>query len=615
MTNRRRVFLVAGIIMLLLAGWVAWRGLRAVTEARRALAALDRIQAVADAPGMEALNDLTTDMAALETHLAEVKSAGGPFLPLAPAFGWLPEAGPLAQSAPILLDMAAEAAAGGRQALAAVQPALDGLQEQGGGDGLGKVVTALQAVQPELAAAEEHFARAEALRASLTAPFPKRFQDQLEQVDRILPLARVALQGAQAAPALLGADEPRTYLILAQNNDELRATGGFISAVGVVRFENGRIADLKLTDSYAVDNLAQPHPLPPEPLSEWMGAQILLLRDSNWSPDYPASAEIARAIYAQDQGVFTDGVIALDMEAVRLLVEALGPLSVAGFEGPVTADNVLDYMKRAWETPADSDATVQEAATADWWLKRKDFMGDLVSSALTKLQSGADLNLAALAKALLAMLNGRHLQVVVDDPSVSALLAEQKWDGALRSVPGQDFLAVVDSNIGFNKANAAVHSAIDYRVANNGGHLIGTLVVTYTHVAPALPPDEPCDRTPRYGDSYDDMVRHCFWDYLRIYVPSGAELTAAEGLEHVLVEPGEGDTTAIAGVFSLRPGDTHVVRLAYQLPREVQSLPYALSVRKQAGTPPWPTYLSTGRCHWEGWLDTDRLFECPAGVE
>jgi hypothetical protein len=58
-----------------------------------------------------------------------------------------------------------------------------------------------------------------------------------------------------------------------------------------------------------------------------------------------------------------------------------------------------------------------------------------------------------------------------------------------------------------------------------------------------------------------------------------------------------------------------VVQLAYEPPREVQSLPYALSVRKRAGTPPWPTYLSTGRCHWDGWLDTDRRFECPVGVE
>jgi len=69
----------------------------------------------------------------------------------------------------------------------------------------------------------------------------------------------------------------------------------------------------------------------------------------------------------------------------------------------------------------------------------------------------------------------------------------------------------------------------------------------------------------------------------------------------------------IAGI--ILPSDTHVVQLAYRLPREVQSLPYTLSGRKQAGTPPWPTYLSTGRCHWEGWFDTDRLFEFPMGVE
>jgi hypothetical protein len=615
MINRRRIVLIAGILALLLMGWVGWSAFRTVVEARSALAALDRIQAAADNPSMEALDAVATDMAAFETHLLATRRAAGPFLLIAPAFGWLPKAGPLVEAAPPLLDMAVEVAAGGRQAVTALQPALAGLKEEGSGDGLGQVVSALQAARPELAAAGVRFANAEMLRAAVKNPLPGRFQDQLDRLDRILPLARVTLQGAQVAPALLGADEPRSYLILAQNNDEMRATGGFISAAGVVRFENGRIADLKLADSYAADNLAQPHPLPPRPLSEWMGAEMLMLRDSNWSPDFPTSAEVARALYAQDQGVFTDGVIALDMEAVRLLVEALGPLNVPGFEGPVTADNVLDNMKRAWETPADSSGTVQEAQTSDWWLKRKDFMGDLVSVALDKLQGGSDLNPAALAKALMAMLNGRHLQIVVDDSEASALLAARGWDGALVATPGQDFLAVIDSNVGFNKASAAIRNEINYWVTNTEGRLDASLLITYTHLASPLPANEVCDRTPRYGDSYNDMVRRCFWNYLRIYVPFGAELTAAEGIERVLVEPGEGDTTVIAGVFALRPGDTHVVRLAYRLPQAVEPLPYTLTIRKQGGAPPWPTYLSTGRCNWQGWLDTDHIFECPVGVE
>ena len=221
---------------------------------------------------------------------------------------------------------------------------------------------------------------------------------QLSRLDRLLPLARVGLQAAQVAPSLLGADGPRTYLILAQNNHELRGTGGFISAAGTVRLDAGRIADLKLSDSYAVDNFAQPHPAPPRPLAEQMGTQLLTLRDSNWSPDFPESAQVARALFLQDQGVATDGAIALDLEAVRLLVAALEPLQVAGVGQPVTGDNVIEWMKLAWQAPQDSTGTVQEATTSDWWAKRKNFMGDLMAAALAKVQGGGGLNPVALGR-------------------------------------------------------------------------------------------------------------------------------------------------------------------------------------------------------------------------
>ena len=48
---------------------------------------------------------------------------------------------------------------------------------------------------------------------------------------------------------LLAGDGERTYLILAQNSDELRATGGFISATGVIRFREGALVDMKFADS------------------------------------------------------------------------------------------------------------------------------------------------------------------------------------------------------------------------------------------------------------------------------------------------------------------------------------------------------------------------------
>jgi hypothetical protein len=615
MTSRKAFTYLLLAAILALVAWLGWSAARASMQARLALTDLKRIEAIAGNPKSDSLPALKEHVAALDTHLAAARAAARPFLWLAPRLGWLPSVGPSVRALPPLLNVATEMAGGGHQALDALDPilAFSSAPEQRGL--MAKAVSVLAAAAPELAEAEARLALAEQERAAITGPLHPRLAGLMERVDRFLPLARTALQAAQAAPELLGASGPRTYLILAQNDHELRGTGGFISAAGFVRLEGGRITDLKLADSYAVDNFAQPHPQPPPALSEQMGAQLLLLRDSNWSPDFPTTAQIARALYEQDQGVATDGAIALDLEATRLMVGALGSLDLEGINEPVTAENAIAQMKSAWEAPIDSQTSIQDGGTGEWWSKRKDFMGDLMTVALDKLQSGADLNPTALARALAAMLEGRHLQIAVDDPALSALLAERGWDGALQPREGNDFLALVDSNVGFNKANAAVKQELAYRVSQGSDGVEATLTVTYTHTAPALPATEPCDRTPRYGDSYDDLIQRCYWDYLRVYVPPGSELLAADGLKRAVAGPGEQGTTVLAGDFVLRPAGQHTVTLRYRLPFAAGAAPYRLDVRKQAGPPAWPLSIAIGQCEWTGRLDGDRTFECSTGTE
>jgi hypothetical protein len=246
-------------------------------------------------------------------------------------------------------------------------------------------------------------------------------------------------------------------------------------------------------------------------------------------------------------------------------------------------------------------------------------MGELVAAALTKLRSnslgqgGAGLDPVALARALLEMLDGRHLQIAVDDPALAGLLAEQGWDGGLRPPAEGDFLAAVDGNVGFNKANAAVRPELDYRVEPIDAGLAATLTITYTHTAPSG--ERACDRTPRYGDSYDEMIARCYWDYLRVYVPGGSELLEAEGLDGVTAGRGERDTTVFAGAFVLKPGEQHTVVLRYRLPSAVPSAPYRLAIRKQAGALAPPLRVAAGACRWETDLSRDRAFLCEVGVE
>ena len=85
--------------------------------------------------------------------------------------------------------------------------------------------------------AQANLADAESYRAEIDAEtLSAQLAKQVNRFDKGLPLLKMALDFAPAVPSLLGVDEPRTYLIIAQNNDELRATGGFISGVGTVTF-------------------------------------------------------------------------------------------------------------------------------------------------------------------------------------------------------------------------------------------------------------------------------------------------------------------------------------------------------------------------------------------
>ena len=389
------------------------------------------------------------------------------------------------------------------------------------------------------------------------------------------------------------------------------ATGGFISGAGHVTVDRGKLTDLVLKDSYAVDNWDQPHPDPPAALRKYMATDLWVLRDSNWSPDFPTSADVARSLYAQDQGVATDGAFALDLEAVRQLVAAVGPLNVQGVAEPVTGENALQWMKRAWESPVGSTAGPASGGGGDaWWSKRKDFMGELVKAALAKVQGGADLDLIALARALYAALDARHLQAAVDDPTLAALLARQGWDGGVRPLKDGDFLSVIDSNVGFNKANLFVRQALDYQVLDAAGGLEATLTITYTHTAdPGADPR--CDRNQGYGATYEALAARCYWDYLRVYVPGDSELIASDGLNAPATEPAERGLSAFTGDFLLKPGEVHTVTLRYRLPSSVAVRPYLLFVRKQAGTGALPLTVVYGSCQEKTTLATDFRFSCP----
>ncbi|MBC7222999.1 MAG: DUF4012 domain-containing protein, partial [Anaerolineae bacterium] len=430
---------------------------------------------------------------------------------LAPHLGWVPQWGGDLTQAPHLVEMGRHLVRAA-DALTPLGNAVLDLQEQGSLslDGLlPLLVTHRSDLEQAAKATEAALAAREVVEEAVLSP---RLRALLARADPYLPLVGEALALAEAAPDLLGADGERRYLLLAQNADELRATGGFISGVGLLTLRDGKVVDLTFTDSYAVDDLSKPHPAPPPALSRYMlGAGVLVLRDVNWWPDFPTVAQAAEALYELDQGVVTDGVVAADLEAFRRLLEALGPVHLPEYGEAVDAANLTTLLKTYWAAPKDAPSLGEKPWQA-WWQHRKDVMGDVLGAAISRLHSG-EVDWPALLRATLGALEEKHLLLYVNHPQAQAAVARLGWDGALRPPAQGDYLMVVDTNVGFNKVNAVVQQAITYTVRlDEAGGAEAELTVRYFHGA--TKPIATCEQKPRYGDSYDEMQQRCYWDYL-----------------------------------------------------------------------------------------------------
>ncbi len=67
-----------------------------------------------------------------------------------------------------------------------------------------------------------------------------KYYQQLSQINRVLTNAPDFLTAA------LGINGDQNYLVLSENNDELRPSGGYISTYGWMTIRNGRVIELQL---------------------------------------------------------------------------------------------------------------------------------------------------------------------------------------------------------------------------------------------------------------------------------------------------------------------------------------------------------------------------------
>ncbi|WP_158252855.1 DUF4012 domain-containing protein [Cryobacterium sp. N21] len=174
-------------------------------------------------------------------------------------------------------------------------------------------------------------------------------------------------RAVQLLPAMLGADERRSYLLLFQNNAEVRATGGLPGAFAEIATENGQI---QITRQESAAGIIFEEPvldLPLETRGIYTDLVSTFMGDVTLTPQFPITGALTREMWKRTYGTEVDGVISLDPVALSYLLRATGPITLATGE-VLTSDNAVQLLLTDvyanYDDPGDQDAVFASAAAA-----------------------------------------------------------------------------------------------------------------------------------------------------------------------------------------------------------------------------------------------------------
>ncbi len=311
---------------------------------------------------------------------------------------------------------------------------------------------------------------------------------------------------ASSLVSVFGQDSFRRYLIMFQNNHELRPTGGFMGSFAVVDVQKGKVLNIEVPGggTYDVQGQLTEYVEPPTPLL--MTNNRWELQDANWFPDFSVSAEKIQWFYEHATGRSVDGVIAINASVLEDLLAIVGELESEELGGSVAADSALAMI----QSHVESDDAREEGTP-------KAVIGELMNAMLTETNELNELQMMKLMSSLHRSLEEKSIQVQLNNPAEQEDMRTFGWTGEVRQTEmDQDYLMVVNANINGQKSDAKILQHIYHEsVVEDDGTIINTVTIRRKHTGV---PDEL-----HYGA---DNI-----SYIRTYVPDGAELLSVRGTE------------------------------------------------------------------------------------
>jgi len=354
-------------------------------------------------------------------------------------------------------------------------------------------------------------------------------------------------------------DKERTFLLLFQNNMELRPAGGYIGSFGILKVKNGEITSVEAHDTNIFDGRIKTILEPPYPMAKMLNIKTWGMRDSNFFPDFSESAQKAEYFYKDGDGQENfDGIVGINLNVLKSVLQVTGPISIEGYPQEFNAENVSDQLELAVE----KNYKTAGLAKSDRKNILKDLSGSIAERVKT-LDTNAKLDLL---RTLKKNLDKKDIQLYFKDSDLQSSAEKLDWAGRINTNWTGDYLMINDCNLGALKTDRKINRSVDYTLDLSKEKLEAVLKISYENT----------------GQGKNWMTSD-YYDYLRVYAPKGSWLSESKSVSETTYKE-EYNKKVFAFILNAPLAKTTVVELRYTLPENIKNNPYELLIQKQSGS-------------------------------
>lgn len=354
----------------------------------------------------------------------------------------------------------------------------------------------------------------------------------------------------------------KQVIILFQNTEEIRATGGFMGSYAKVTFESGKISNLEIQDIYEPDGQFQGFVDAPPGAKEFLsGGNGLRLPDSNWNPDFASSAKTIATYFSFGHEKDIDLIIALNVDLMERVLKIVGDIYLPDYGLTASADNLTDL--------AHADRNSFFAGSK----QKINFLSSLFTNLKIKITTLSNQQILSMAQVIQLALPRKELQFFAWDETMQALFEKYKISGQLSRPQAADFfIAQVESNVGINKANKKISRSTTLKINPQS-----TSATTYFH-------------------NDDEENKEDYINYHRIYLDPAVEVREIAYNGQSIVDYQKNKITTASGeefteiglLMALPAGRSTELTLVTTHPSICLEHSCKIGIRKQPGLPPIP---------------------------